>query len=295
MQVLVVGGDGFIGRHLCAELHDRGHDVTALSRTPDDGAVPAGVETVVGDVTAYDSIEPAFEGMDAVVQLVALSPLFKAKGPGNPHDRVHRGGTENCLRAAEEHGVDRFLQLSGIHADPTADTAYLRAKGRAEDLVRESSLDWTIVRPTIVFGDGDEFGDFVGLVTTPIVSGLPGGGKVHYQPIHIGDVTPILADTLEGDEHVGETYDLGGPEELTLAEVTRMLYRARGSSVRILPVPTVLAKVGLTVMGKVPGFPLGADQAKSMDTDLVVTHNDVDAFGVDESAMTTYGEYLGVA
>ncbi len=295
MQVLVVGGDGFIGRHLCTELLDRGHDVTALSRTPDEAAVPDGVETVVGDVTAYDSIEPAFEGMDAAVQLVALSPLFKAKGPGDPHDRVHRSGTENCVQAAEAHDVDRFLQLSGIHADPDADTAYLRAKGKAEELVRASELDWTIVRPTVVFGDGDEFGDFVGLVTTPVITGLPGGGRVHYQPIFVDDLIPILADTLEGGEHVGETYEIGGPEELTLAEVTRLLYRARGSSVRILPVPTVLAKVGLTVMGKVPGFPLGADQAKSMDTDLVVAHNDAAAFGVDESDMTTYGEYLGVA
>ena len=294
MNVLVVGGDGFVGRNLCAELSDRDHDVTALSRPPDGAALPDAVESVTGDVTAYDSIEPAFEGQDAVVQLVALSPLFKAKGSGDPHDRIHRGGTEHCVRAAEAHGVDRFLQLSGIHADPDADTAYLRAKGRAEAVVRDSALDWTIVRPTIIFGDGDEFADFVTLLTTPVVTGLPGGGTVRYQPIYVGDAAPILADAATKAQHVGETYEVGGPEELTLAEVTRLIYRSRGSKTRVLPIPTALAKVGLRALNPVPFFPLGTDQAKSMDVDLVVGHNDVDAFGVDEADMTTYAGYLGV-
>lgn len=295
MNVLVAGGTGFIGRNLCEELVDRDHDVTALARTPDDADLPAGVETVVGDVTAYDSIAAAFEGQDAVVNLVALSPLFKPKGGGEMHDRVHRGGTEHCVRAAEEHGVERFVQISGIHADPDAETAYLRAKGRAEELVRESGLDWVILRPTIVFGDGDEFADFVTMLTTPVVTGLPGGGSVRYQPIYVGDFTPVIADAVEADEHVGEIYEIGGPEALTLAEVTRLVYRARGSRTTVLPIPTAMAKVGLRVLDPVPFFPLGTDQARAMDLDLTVAHNDVDAFGLEEGTMTTYAEYLGVA
>jgi NADH dehydrogenase len=295
MNVLVAGGTGFVGSHLCAELHDRGHDVTALAREPDSTSLPDGVETAVGDVTAYDSIESAFEGQDAVVNLVALSPLFKPKGGREMHDRVHRGGTANCVRAAEEHGVDRFVQLSGIHADPDANTAYLRAKGQAEALVRDSSLDWVIVRPTIIFGDGDEFADFVTLLTTPVVTGLPGGGRVLYQPIHVDDVSPMLADAVEEDEHVGETYEIGGPERLSLAEVTRLVYRGGGSRTRVLPIPTPLARLGLKALDPVPFFPLGADQAKSMDVDLTVADNDVTAFGIDAADLTTYAEYLGVS
>jgi NADH dehydrogenase len=294
MNVLVVGGSGFVGTALCHELADRNHDVTALSREPDATGLPDAVDTAAGDVTASDSIEPAFEGRDAVVNLVALSPLFKPKGGSEMHDRVHRGGTEHCLEAAAEHDVDRFVQVSGIHADPAAQTAYLRAKGRAEAAVRESDRDWVIVRPTIIFGDGDEFADFVTLLTTPVVTGLPGGGTVRYQPIYVGDVAPMLADAVAADEHVGETYELGGPEELTLAEVTRLVYRAKGSKTRVLPVPTLLAKVGLRALDPVPFFPLGAEQAKSMDVDLVVEHNDVTAFGVAESELRTYAEYLGL-
>ncbi len=294
MDVLVVGGSGFIGQHLCPALLDRGHDVAALSRDPEDDALPDAVETIPGDVTAYDSIEAAFEGRDAVVNLVALSPLFKPRGGRAMHDRVHRGGTDHCVRAAEAHDVDRFVQMSGIHADPNADTAYLRAKGEAEAIVRDASLDWVILRPTIVFGDGDEFADFVTLLTTPVVTGLPGGGSVRYQPLFVDDVVDILVACVEDDELGGGVYEVGGPEELTLATVTRLVYRARGSKTRILPIPTPLAKLGLRVLDPLPFFPLGADQATSMDVDLVVDHNDIDAFDIEPASMTTYAEYLGL-
>jgi len=293
MNVLVVGGAGFIGRHLCAELAARGHDVTALSREPDPGAVPDDVETAIGDVTAYDSIEPHFEGMDAVVNLVALSPLFKA--PASAHDRVTRQGTEHCVRAAEEHDVERFVYQSGIFADPDAGTAYLRAKGEAEAAVRESDLSWVIFRPTMVFGEGCEIVDFVSLVTTPVVTALPGGGRVRYQPMAVEDLAPMLADGVEDEDRGGETYEVGGPQEITLAELTRLVYRSRGKSVRIVPVPTALAKVGLRIAEYVPFAPLGADQGASLDTDLVVENNDVSAFDVDPAEMRTIEEFLGVA
>ncbi len=294
MQVLVVGGTGFIGTELCRELDERGHDVTALSRTPGDAELPEGVESVSGDVTAYDSIEGAFEGQDAVVNLVALSPLFKTPR-GVSHESVHLGGTENVVEAAQSHGVERIVQMSGVFADPEGPTAYLRAKGQAEAVVRESDLEWVILRPTVVFGDGAEFRSFVKLVTTPFVTGLPGGGKALYQPIWVGDMVEVLADCVEDDDHVGETYELGGPERLSLADVTRMIYRADGRSIRIVPVPTVLAKIGLRLANPLPFVPLGADQGKSLDMDLVVEDNDVDAFGMDPGEMRTYGEYLGVA
>jgi uncharacterized protein YbjT (DUF2867 family) len=293
MDVLVVGGSGFIGSHLCATLDDRGHDVTALSRDPDPGAVPEGVSTAMGDVTAYDSIEPHFEGMDVVVNLVALSPLFKTDAAA--HDRVIRQGTEHCVRAAEANDLDRIVYLSGVHADPDAATAYLRAKGEAEAAVRESALEWVIFRPTIVFGEGCEIVEFVSMVTTPFVTGLPGGGSVRYQPIAVQDLAPMLADGVEDDDRAGETYELGGPAVITLAEMTRLVYRARGRSVRILPVPTTLAKVGLSVTEHVPYFPLGADQGKALDMDLTVDDNDVDAFGVDPGEMTTFATFLGLA
>ena len=348
MNVLVVGGTGFVGAHLCRELASRGHHVTALSRDPDDTAVPLPpeVDRVAGDVTAYDSIEGAFEGQDAVVYLVALSPLFKPKGGYERHYDVHLGGTENAVRAAKEHGVDKYVQMSALGADPNADTAYIRAKGEADGVVKDSGLDWTVFRPSVIFGEGDEFVGFTKQLAPPYFTPLPGGGKSKFQPIWIGELAQMFAMGVEGtvpeaetgekaedeeeteaeaeeteaeeeaedreggepegengdetadeepeDPHVGRTYEIGGPEVLTLAEVARLAHAADGKPVNVYPVPMPLAGVGLKLLGNVPGAPMGADQYRSLKFDNVTTDNDVGVFGFEEDDLKTLADYLGV-
>ena len=298
MNVLVVGGNGFVGSHLCAELVDRGHDVRVLARNPEDGDLPDDVDTYAGDVTDYGSIEGAFDGQDAAINLVALSPLFKPNGGDGMHDRIHRGGTEHCLEAAEEHDVDRFVQLSALGADSDGPTHYLRAKGRAEELVRESDRDWVIFRPSVVFGEGGEFVGFTKKLKSWFAPGLPvyplpGGGKTRFQPIWVGDLVPMLADALADDDHVGETFEVGGPDVLTLREITNMVYESEGKSVTIVSLPMGMAKLGLTAMGSV-GLPMGKDQYRSLQFDNTVGSNDIEAFGVTESALTTFRSYLGL-
>lgn len=293
MHVLVTGGTGFVGRHLCRELDDRGHDVTALSRSPDDVELPAGVATVRGDVTDRDSLEPAVAGMDAVVHLVALSPLFKTRGGADRHEEVTVGGTRNVVRAAEAADVDRLVYLSALGVDPESDVGFLRSKGRAEEIVRTADLDWVILRPSIIFGEGDEFTDFIAMLTTPYVTALPGGGRtMTFEPIWIEDLLPLLAAAVEDEDRVGETYEIGGPERLSLADVTRILYRSRGQSVSIIPIPVSISRLGLGLAGVVPFSPLGWEQAKSLRYENVTEENDLEAFGVDSDDLTTYGEYL---
>ncbi|EMA64925.1 complex I NDUFA9 subunit family protein [Halorubrum kocurii] len=297
MKVLVAGGTGFIGSYLCRALADGGHEVTALSRSP--GDVPEGVASATGDVTDYDSIAGAVEGQDAVVNLVALSPLFEPKGGNIMHDRIHRGGTRNLVRAAEDGGVERFVQLSALGADADGDTAYIRAKGEAEAIVRDSGLDWTIFRPSVVFGEGGEFVSFTKRLKGMFAPGvplypLPGGGKTRFQPIHVEDLVPMLVAALEDDEHVGETYEVGGPETLTLRQVTDLVYEAENKGVTIVPLPMPLARIGLGVLGAVPGFPMGSDQYRSLKFDNTTADNDVAAFDVDPAELTTLGEHLGV-
>jgi NADH dehydrogenase len=293
MRVLVVGGTGFIGTSLCAELKERGHTVTAMSRNPGGGNLPGGVTKAMGDVTEYGSISEAFEGMDAVYNLVALSPLFKPSGGDRMHDRIHRQGTENVVRAAEEHGVDRFVQMSALGADPDGATAYIRSKGRAEGIVTDSDLEYTIFRPSVVFGDGGEFVSFTKLLAPPYVSALPGGGRTRFQPIWVGDLVPMLADAIESDEHVGETYEIGGPDKLTLAEIARLIHRSDGRSTTVVPVPMGLAKLGLSIGDLIPGFPMGKDQYRSLQFDNVTDDNDIGAFDVGVGELTTLKSYLG--
>jgi uncharacterized protein YbjT (DUF2867 family) len=292
MDVLVTGGDGFVGRYLCDELAGRGHDVTALSRDPDSSVFEESVATAVGDVTAYDSIVDTFEGQDAVVNLVALSPLFQPPS-GTSHREVHLGGTENAVRAAEDSSVERFVQMSAFGADPDGETAYIRAKGRAEEVVRDSECDWTIFRPSVVFGDGGEFVPFTKQVTPPYLAPLPRGGRTRFQPIWVGDLAPMLADGLD-DEHIGETYELGGPAVLTLADVAKLAYRAEGKPVSVLPVPMGLTKLGMSAIGPVPMIPFGPDQARSLEMDNTLADNDIGAFGRGEADLRTLASYLDV-
>ncbi len=294
MNILVTGGTGFIGRNLCVELVERGHDVTALARNPAGEDVPDGIEMAMGDVSAYDSIVNSFEGKDAVINLVALSPLFRPSGGNEMHDKVHRKGTVNCLEAAEEYSVDRFIQLSALGADPHGDTHYIRAKGQADEAVTDSSLDWTIFRPSVIFGDGCEFVNFTRTLTPPVLAPLPGGGSTRFQPLFVEDFVEILADSLEDDEHVGEIYEIGGPEVLTLAEVAKLVRKARGQSVRIIPVPMALAGIGLTIAGAIPKFPMGPDQYRSLQFDNTTTDNAIAAFGNSTEDLTTLAAYLGV-
>jgi len=292
MKILVTGGSGFVGGHLCRELKSRGHSVTALSRRPSEGDLPGGVEKAMGDVTAYDSLLEPMRGMDAVVNLVALSPLFKPSSGDKMHDRVHRQGTQNVVDAAEETGVEKILQMSALGADPDGATAYIRAKGEAEEIVKSSSLHYVIFRPSVIFGDGGEFVSFTKKLAPPYLTPLPGGGKTRFQPIWIGDLVPMLADGVEDDDYEGDVYEIGGPEKRTLADIARLVHGSEGRPATVVPVPMALAKIGLSVLGSLPGAPMGADQYRSLQFDNTTAHNDVEAFGVDETALTTLGDYL---
>ena len=294
MDVLVIGGSGFIGTRLCAELSNRGHNVTAVSRSPDNSELPADVDTKMGDVTAYDSLSGSFADIDAVYNLVALSPLFKPSGGDKMHDVIHRRGTENVVRAAEANGVSHLIQISALGADPDGSTAYIQAKGRAETAVTESDtdLEFTIFRPSVVFGDGGEFVSFTKLLAPPYVSALPGGGKTRFQPIWVNDLVPMLADAIDADTHHGEIYEIGGPERLTLAEIAKTIHTADGRSTTIVPIPMSLAKIGLTVGDVIPGFPMGVDQYRSLQFDNVTDENDIDAFEKSLDDLTTLEAYL---
>jgi len=150
-----------------------------------------------------------------------------------------------------------------------------------------------IVRPSVVFGEGGEFVSFTKKLAPPFVSPLPGGGKTKFQPIWVGDLVPMLADSVEDDAHVGETYELGGPDVLSLADVAKLAHGADGRSVTVLPVPMGLAGIGLSIAGSIPGFPMGADQYQSLKFDNTTDDNAVEAFGRTETDLTSLRSYLG--
>ncbi|MFB6198387.1 MAG: complex I NDUFA9 subunit family protein, partial [Halobacteriaceae archaeon] len=172
-------------------------------------------------------------------------------------------------------------------------TAYIRAKGRAEETVREMDGDWTILRPSVVFGEGGEFISFTSLLTPPILAPLPGGGKTRFQPIWVGDLVKMIGHVADDPTaHAGNTYEIGGPETLTLAEIARTIRHSRGHPVKILPIPMTLARMGLAIGELIPGFPMGSDQYESLKFDNTVDDNDAEKLGVATNEMTRLSEYL---
>jgi NADH dehydrogenase len=151
-----------------------------------------------------------------------------------------------------------------------------------------------IFRPSVVFGEGGEFVSFTEQLTPPFLAPLPGGGRTRFQPIWVADLASMLAGAIEDEEYDGEAYEIGGPEVLTLADVARMIQRAKGKSVSIVPVPMSLAETGMSIADPIPMVPFGSDQARSLQMDNTVSENDVDAFDVEESELKTLGEYLDV-
>jgi uncharacterized protein YbjT (DUF2867 family) len=292
MHILLAGGSGFIGSRLCADLLSNGHEVRVLSRDPHHADLPEGTEAVMGDVTAPDSLAPAVENVDIVYNLVALSPLFTPEGGDKMHDIVHREGTQNLVDAAETANVAQFVQISALGADPQGPTSYIRAKGRAEEIVRTSTLTHTIFRPSVVFGSGGEFIRFTKLLAPPFLSALPGGGKTRFQPIWVGDLVPMLSAAIQVDAHGNQTYEVGGPEKLTLAEIAKKLHAANGRPTTVIPIPMGIAKVGLSIGEQIPGFPLGLDQYRSLQFDNVTTDSDITAFNLTQADLRRIETHL---
>jgi NADH dehydrogenase len=238
---------------------------------------------VAADVTDDDLLDPV-TGHDAVVNLVALPAHVQ---PTQSHDAVHFHGTQRLLEASEEAGVDRFVQMSALGVDREIETAYFDAKRRAEAAVRDSTLPWVIYRPSLVFGAGCGFFEFLDTWLPPVVAPFP-DSETHVQPLWVGDLTPMVADGVAEQRHVGNTYEIGGPEKLTMRSIVQQVYPDR----IVLPVPAAVAEVGLSIADRFEEIPLGQDQFRVLQHDNTVEHNDIVAFRLDETDLKTLSAYL---
>lgn len=228
MKVLVTGGTGFVGTSVVNRLLQRGHAVAVLARDPRKtrNRYNHAVETVSGDVLDSASLAAATAGRGAVVHLVGI---INEKGT-QTFDRMHREATGNVVAAARAAGVQRYLHMSAMGSSEDSPSEYGKTKAAAEKAVRASGLDWTIFRPSIIFGPGD---GFVSLLA-PIVRSNPGfipvigPGTTKFMPVGVGDVARLFADALEKPETIGKSFEVGGPRVLTLNDIYREIAAAVG-------------------------------------------------------------------
>lgn len=254
-RVLVTGATGFVGRHLVQELVRRGHTVFAGSRGG--GALP-GTRGVEMDVTNPGSVLRAVgeADPDVVIHLVGIIQ----EESGQTFQGVHVEGTRNVLAATPRKA--RYVHMSALGADEQSASRYSASKGEAERRVRESGLDWTIFRPSLIFGVGD---DFFGRVLRELVSAAPvvpqiGDGSFPFRPVSVEDVALAFAGALTRPGTVGQTYALTGPEEYTFRELLDQEQAALGQRKLTLPVPLALMNLAVPLMQLLPHPPITRDQ-----------------------------------
>ena len=226
-MILVTGATGFIGRRVVARLVERGEEVRRLVRpgpNSQSSGLPA-VHFVTGDITDPDSLKVACQGVDMVVHTVAI---IREKGPAT-FQSINVQGTQNVVDAAEQAGVRKIVHLSAIGVGPDPQYPYLRSKWEGEEAVINSMLRHVVLRPSLVFGPGDEFINALAATIRvgPVVPFI-GSGKARFQPIHVDDVARCVDRVLVDSSYNRETIEIGGPDILSYREITDMIIRTFG-------------------------------------------------------------------
>src|ERR1041385_7621084 len=212
MQVFLTGATGFVGRHMLTRLLSEGHSVRALVRDPQKAKELAqnGVELVTGDVVEGTGLDGGMQGCDAVIHLVGI---IVEKG-SNTFERVHHLGTRNVVEAAKRVGVKRFVQMSALGVRANGVAAYQTTKWKGEEEVRGSGIPFCILRPSLIFGEGDGFVTQMmeTMRSAPLFRPVPGPGKPRFRPIFIDDVTACFVRALTAGAATNQTIELRSEE-----------------------------------------------------------------------------------
>jgi uncharacterized protein YbjT (DUF2867 family) len=255
--VVLIGGGGFLGTHLAEELLGRGARLRIVERHPEKAfrlkplAELGQIQFARCNVTDPRSLEAALQGADAAVYLVGT-------WGGDQYDLQARGAGLAAAAAAEQR-AGAFVYVSALSADPASDSGYASTKGEGEQQVRAAFPKATIVRPSILFGEDDKFVNlFAGLIAA--LPALPVfGAEAEIQPLFVDDAAAAIANALaDPGKHAGRTYELAGPEVLTMGELHRRIADAQGRERGLIAVPDAFS--GL--FAALPGTPMSSDQWK---------------------------------
>jgi len=268
--VAVLGGSGFVGRHVCAALAAAGYRVRVASRDRERAKVELillpTVDVDYVDVHDGAALREFLHGTDAAVNLIGV--LQPGRGRTG-FEEAHVGIARKLVAACREAGVRRLLHMSALNADPAGPSAYLRSKGEAERVVRDSGLAWTLFRPSVIFGRGDGFLNlFAALLRIfPVLPlGSPGA---RFQPVWVEDVARAFAAGLGDLCSHGASYDLCGPKVYTLRELVEHVGAVTGRRRPVVGLGDALSQLQAAVMGVLPWKLLTLDNYNSMKVDSV--------------------------
>lgn len=273
--VLVTGGTGFIGSHIVRRLLKKGHQVVVMTRNPSQvrSTVPAGVDLRPGDVSNPVSLRQAMAGVDVVINAVQF-PNHPVENPrkGYTYMAVDGLGTVRQVEAAKEAGVKRFIYLSGAGTRQGQTYPWFQAKLKAEQAIRDSGIPFTIFQPSWVYGPEDrslnKFVTFARLLPfIPVV----GDGQTRVSPVHVDDLAEVVAESVDLETSIGKTYQVGGPQVLTMDQIIQTMLKAMGKRRPLLHNPRWLMKLVTIPMQLLPSPPLSPSAV-----DFVLMEEDVD-------------------
>lgn len=282
-HIVVLGGTGFVGSHLVPALARSGWRVTVASRNAErlrELAVLPGVRVASVDVHDRGALAALLQGADAAINLVGI--LNEAGFKGTGFRRAHVDLTAALVDACRQAGVDRLLQMSALNAG-RGNSHYLITRGDAEARVRASPLRWTIFQPSVIFGPGDGlFFRFAQLLAlAPVLPLAKPNAK--FAPVYVGDVVKAFVKALEDPASIGQTYELYGPQVMTLREIVAYTAHHRGLRRWVLPLPDALGRLQAAVFDFVPGKPFSSDNWKSLQVDSVGGIDGLFRLGIDKT------------
>jgi uncharacterized protein YbjT (DUF2867 family) len=282
MKILVTGGTGVIGEGVIPELLSRGHDVRLLSRhAKEDAQQWHDVQPFVGDVADASSVTGAADGCDVVLHIAGIAA---EDPPKTTFERVNVGGTRNVIAEATRAGVKRFVFVSSLGAD-TGTSDYHRSKREAEQLVRQSALDWTIVRPGNVYGPGDEVISLVlkmvrTLPAVPVID----DGEQEFQPLWHEDLAKVLAAAAERVDLSGKVLEAAGPDVTSTNDLLRRFAEITDRSPMRIPVPAMFAQLA----SRLAPADLPVDENKLTmlgETNVVRGENALEMLGIEGTSL----------
>lgn len=281
-MIVVTGASGYLGSHISRKLAEAGLAVRAMVRNKayaqKEGRLEGlNVEWAQADVTRPETMAAVLDGAEAVVHTVAIAI---EKG-GSTYEKINYQGTVNVVNAAKAAGVQRMIYISQLGADANLPYRFLASKGKGQDYVTASGLDWTAFQPSVIWGPEDEFANsFARLIPlTPIIFPIVGDETSLFQPVWVEDVATSVLKALNDATTIGKAFQLGGPQVLTLEEIERRTLQAIGRRRWMVHFPMPLLRIFVALMETLlPNPPVTRSLLELLEVSNVTTDNALQQF-----------------
>ena len=274
-MILLTGATGFVGGNLLKEMLKQGLKVRCLVKNPSKAEAirQSHVEIVKGDVTDKDSIAKALEDgkVEAAVHLVGIL----AETKNTTFKAIHTQGTRNMVEMCKAKGIKRFIHISALGTRENARSEYHKTKWEAEELIRASGLEYTIFRPSVMFGKEDKFVNlFASIIKISPFIMIPGNGQNMMQPVSVKNLASAMTMAIQNSKHTNKTYEIAGPEKLTFDQIIDTICRVMGKTRLKIHIPMPLMRPGALIAECIfPKPPITRDQLLMLEEDNVTENN----------------------